>query len=174
MKQKKEPHTYIYDIIQTLVWWRSVSCVSTAIRCCASSVRTCCGTRSICTATVARVPTHSTKWIWSAVWTSSSSRAVSRCSAIAAYNPPTHKLPVRFQLHWREFVPLFFVSLLYFVPSVLWCCWLGGRKGIWPVKLSGEMVQLMPPPPHHLLLQKNPEWFTFLVPAYPGCPGKGH
>ena len=20
------------------------------------------------------------------------------------------------------------------VPSVLWCCWLGGRKGIWPVK----------------------------------------
>jgi len=25
---------------------------------------------------------------------------------------------------------------------------------------------------HHLLLQYNPEWFTFLVPAYPGCPGK--
>jgi len=22
---------------------------------------------------------------------------------------------------------------------------------------------------HHLL---HPEWFTFLVPAYPGCPGK--
>ena len=22
------------------------------------------------------------------------------------------------------------------VPSVLWRCWLGGRKGIWPVKLS--------------------------------------
>ena len=21
-----------------------------------------------------------------------------------------------------------------FMPSVLWCCWLGGRKGIWPVK----------------------------------------
>ena len=20
------------------------------------------------------------------------------------------------------------------MPSVLWCCWLGGRKGIWPVK----------------------------------------
>jgi len=34
------------------------------------------------------------------------------------------------------------------------------------------MVQLMPLPPHHLLLQENPEWFTFLVPAYPGCPGK--
>jgi len=21
-----------------------------------------------------------------------------------------------------------------FLPSVLWCCWLGCRKGIWPVK----------------------------------------
>jgi len=30
----------------------------------------------------------------------------------------------------------------------------------------------MPLPPHHLLLQQNPEWFTFLVPACPGCPGK--
>jgi len=26
-----------------------------------------------------------------------------------------------------------------------------------------HMVQLMPLPPHHLLLQENPEWFTFLV-----------
>jgi len=29
------------------------------------------------------------------------------------------------------------------------------------------MVQLMPLPPHHRLLQYNPEWFTFLVLAYP-------
>jgi len=35
-----------------------------------------------------------------------------------------------------------------------------------------HLIQLMPLPPHHLLLQQNPEWFTFLVPAYPGCPGK--
>jgi len=35
-----------------------------------------------------------------------------------------------------------------------------------------HMVQLMPLPPHHLLLQYNPVWFTFLVPAHPGCPGK--
>jgi len=34
-----------------------------------------------------------------------------------------------------------------------------------------HMVQLMSLPPHHLLLHKNSEWFTFLVPAYPGCPG---
>ena len=26
------------------------------------------------------------------------------------------------------------LCLQCFVPSVLWCCWLGGRKGIWPVK----------------------------------------
>ena len=51
------------------------------------------------------------------------------------------------------------------VPSVLWCCWLGVRKGIQPVKIwlmrrwrgyllersanSLHMVQLMPLPPHH-------------------------
>jgi len=35
-----------------------------------------------------------------------------------------------------------------------------------------HIVQLMPLPPHHLLLHKNPQWFTFLVPDYPGCPGK--
>jgi len=65
---------------------------------------------------------------------------------------------------------------------------LGGRKGIWPVKIEWlgtgmvicleqganglHMVKLMPLPPHHVLLQQNPEWFTSLVPAYPGCPGK--
>ena len=56
-----------------------------------------------------------------------------------------------------------------FMPSVLWSCWLGGRKGIRPVKnmewwVAGmvicleqgandlHMVQLMPLPLHHLLL----------------------
>ena len=75
------------------------------------------------------------------------------------------------------------------MPSVLWCCWLGSRKGIRPVKnmewwgagmfnclergtIDLHMVQLMPLPSHHLLLQQNPEWFILLVPAYPGCPGK--
>jgi len=54
-------------------------------------------------------------------------------------------------------------------PSVLWRCWLGGRKGIRPVKTEWwgtgvvvclergandlHMVQLMPLPPYHLLLQ---------------------
>jgi len=35
-----------------------------------------------------------------------------------------------------------------------------------------HMVQLMPLSPHHVLLHENPEWFIFLVPAYPSCPGK--
>jgi len=31
--------------------------------------------------------------------------------------------------------------IYYLRPSVLWCCWLGGRKGIWPVKkLSGGVL----------------------------------
>ena len=75
------------------------------------------------------------------------------------------------------------------LPSVLWRCWLGVRKGIQPVKNMEwwgagvvicleraandlHMVQLMPLPPRYLLLQQNPEWFILLVPAYPGCPGK--
>jgi len=66
------------------------------------------------------------------------------------------------------------------LPSVLWHCWLGIRKSIWPVKkLSDEMlewlvlvtclkqgtndvhiVQLIPLPPHRLLLHWNPDWFN--------------
>jgi len=30
-----------------------------------------------------------------------------------------------------------------------------------------HLVQLMSLPLHHLLLRKNPEWFTFLVSTYP-------
>jgi len=74
------------------------------------------------------------------------------------------------------------------LPSVLWCCWLGGRKGIRPVKKTEwwgtgmviclewdadlHVAQLMP-----LLLtvscfSKIQIGFTFLVPAHPGSPGK--
>jgi len=35
-----------------------------------------------------------------------------------------------------------------------------------------HMVQLMLLPRYHLLLQQNPTWCTFLLPAYLGCPGK--
>jgi len=75
----------------------------------------------------------------------------------------------------------------YIVPSVLWRCWLGGRKGIRPVKnrvvgywrgcLSGVRCRLAFGPAdatatHCLSLSKIQIGFTFLVPAYPGCPGK--
>jgi len=73
------------------------------------------------------------------------------------------------------------------LPSVLWRCWLGGRKGIRPVKTEWwgadvviclergadlHIAQLMP-----LLLtvsyfSKIQIGFTFLVPAHPGSPGK--
>jgi len=72
-------------------------------------------------------------------------------------------------------------------PSVLWRCWLHGRKGIRPVKTewwgTGEviclewgadlhMVQLMPMPLTVSCLSKIQIDFTFLVPAHPGSPGK--
>ena len=75
----------------------------------------------------------------------------------------------------------------FFVLSVLWRCWLGGRKGIWPVKnrvvgywhgvclergADLHMTQLMPLPLTVSCSSKIQIGFTFLVPAYPGCPGK--
>ena len=79
-------------------------------------------------------------------------------------------------------LPFSFSYLVLNLPSVLWRCWLGRRKGIWPVKnwvvgcwrgyLSGARCRLAYGPAdatatHCLLLG-----FTFLVPAHPGSPGK--
>ena len=76
-------------------------------------------------------------------------------------------------------------SVLY--PSVLWRCWLGGRKGIWPVKTEWlcagvviclergadlHMAQLMPLPLTVSCSSKIQIGFTFLVPAHPGSPGE--
>ena len=74
------------------------------------------------------------------------------------------------------------------LPSVLWCCWLGGRKGIQPVKnwvtgcwhsyLSGaryadlHMAQRMPLPLTVSCFSKIHVGFTFLVLAHPGSPGQ--
>ena len=72
------------------------------------------------------------------------------------------------------------------MPSVLWCCWLSGRKGIWPVKnwvVAGvvicleqgadlHMAQLMPLPLTVSCFSKIQIGFSFLVPAHPGSPGK--
>jgi len=35
-----------------------------------------------------------------------------------------------------------------------------------------HIAQLMPLPLTAFLLQQNPDWFTFLVLAYPGSPGQ--
>ena len=74
------------------------------------------------------------------------------------------------------------------MPSVLWRYWLGGRKGIRPVKSEWwgagvviylergadlHMAQLMPLPLTVSCFSKIQIGFTFLVPAHPGSPGKG-
>jgi len=75
--------------------------------------------------------------------------------------------------------------LVPIVPSVLWRCWLGGRKGNRPVKnwvvgcwrgyLSGaicrlHMAQLMPLPLTVSCFSKIQIGFAFLVPAHLGSP----
>ena len=74
--------------------------------------------------------------------------------------------------------------LLYATWSlVLWCCWLGGRKGIRPVKTewwgAGVVVCLelgadgpADATATHWRFSKIQISFIFLVPAYPGSPGK--
>ena len=75
------------------------------------------------------------------------------------------------------------------MPAVLWHCWLGGRKGIRPVKNWAKrwgagmviclqrgadlhMAQLMPLPLTVSSFSKIHIGFTFLVPAHPGSPDK--
>jgi len=72
-------------------------------------------------------------------------------------------------------------------PSVLWRCWLGGRKSIRPVKTEWwgvgmviclqqgadlHTVQLMPLPLTVSCFSKIQIGFTFLVPAHPRSPGQ--
>ena len=74
------------------------------------------------------------------------------------------------------------------MPSVLWRCWLGGRKGIWPVKnwvvgcwhgyLSGAWCRLAYDPADATAtlvscFSKIQIGFTFLVPAHLGSPDQG-
>jgi len=73
------------------------------------------------------------------------------------------------------------------MPSVHWRCWLGSIEGIRPVRTEWwgagvvislergadlHMAQLMPLPLTVSCFSKIQIGFTFLVPAYPGCPGK--
>jgi len=81
-----------------------------------------------------------------------------------------------------------YYHLHYYMPSMFWYCWLGIRKSIWPVKtwvmrcwhgcLSVSevqinvlhMVQILSPIFSCFIKIQN--GLTFVVPAYPGCPGK--
>jgi len=70
---------------------------------------------------------------------------------------------------------------------MLWCCWLGGRKGIPPVITEWwsagvviclergadlHMAQLISLPLAVSCFSKIQIGFTFLVPAHPGCRGQ--
>ena len=93
-----------------------------------------------------------------------------------------NKMHTKFQI--QNFLPFYGKSLML---SVLWRCWLGGRKGIRPVKnwVVGcwrgyclergaylHMAQLMPLPLTVSCFSKIQIGFTFLVPAHLGIPGK--
>jgi len=100
-------------------------------------------------------------------------------------NPATRWLLISAFL---QSVTIFFTYGQVGLPSVLWCCWLGGRKGIRPVKklewwgtgmviclerdADLHMAQLMPLPITVSCFSKIQIGFTFLVPAHPGSPGK--
>ena len=97
--------------------------------------------------------------------------------------------------HWRQ-CQMTVTAMLNFtesshlkmIPSVLWRCWLGGRKGIRPVKnfcggvlawlsVWSEVQTCMWPRWYHchslsLASVKSRLVFTFLVLADPGSPGK--
>ena len=90
--------------------------------------------------------------------------------------------------HNKHLVVFLSVMLTGNLPSVLWRCWLGGRKGIRPVqKLEWwgagvviclerdadlHMASLMPLPLTASCFRQIQIGFTFLVPAHPGSPGK--
>jgi len=91
----------------------------------------------------------------------------------------------RVRIAWCSYFMLFQTSI--YMPSVLWRCWLGGRKGIRPVKTEWwgagmviclqrgadlRVAQLMPLPLTVSCFSKFQIGFTFLVPAHPGSPGK--
>ena len=87
-------------------------------------------------------------------------------------------------IYTSNFRPVYFLfsHFVCYAPSVLWHCWLGGRKGIRPVKnwvvrcwhgyLSGAHAQLMPLPLTISCSSKIQIGFTFLVPAHLGSAGQ--
>jgi len=100
-------------------------------------------------------------------------------------------LPVCHTFYFHDFSGTVHMRLFvyfYGLPSVLWCCWLGGRKGIRPVKKTElwgagmviclewgadlHMSQLMPLPLTVSCFSKIQIGFTFVVPTHLGSPGQ--
>ena len=96
--------------------------------------------------------------------------------------------PVRASGRNAPLIRVLILALYMLLPSVLRHCWLGGRKGIRPVKkLSGGLLvwlsleqgedlliaQLMPLPLTVSCFSKIQIDFTFSVPAHLGSPRKG-
>ena len=132
------------------------------------------------------------------IWTSSDSRRAVHLPFILRLQSPLH-------LHWTlvrvicrrqqsnrwhqgpDLQNILRFIVQSFITSVLWRCWLGGRKGFRPVKTewwgAGVVVclergadlhtaQLMPLPLTVSCFSKVQIGFTFLVPAHPGSPGQ--
>ena len=106
--------------------------------------------------------------------------AVCRCYCCCCFSSYSF-----YMLHRRQLLNV--VISFPWLPSVLWRCWLGGRKGIRPVKTewwgAGVVIclergadlhtaQLMPLPLTVSCFSKIQIVFTFLVPAHPGSPGQ--
>jgi len=95
-----------------------------------------------------------------------------------------HGLTVYIGRALQLFMLTFMLTVIYVMPSVLWRCWLGRRKGIRPVKTErwgagvviclkrGAYGPLMPLPLTVSCFSKVQIGFTFLVPAHPGSPGQ--
>ena len=77
------------------------------------------------------------------------------------------------QTHCVQFAISCQLYVFMFLPSVLWCCWLGGRKGIRLERGADlHMAQLMPLPLTVSCFSKIQTGFTFLVLAHTGSPGQ--
>ena len=121
-------------------------------------------------------------FVWTAEWSDKAeSSEVESCSWQMGWTGQ------HYQEHHCTCAIFSLCCLVFFVPSVLWRCWLGGRKDIRPVKKTEQwgagmviclewgaglhMVQLMPLPLTVSCFEIQ-IGFSFLVPAHPGSPGK--
>ena len=102
------------------------------------------------------------------------------CHAIVRHNSVT---PSQCTSHLTDYNCNWLVNNNCSLSSVLWCCWLGGRKGIRPLKnwvvgcwrgyLSGARCRLAygsadATATHCLVLQWNPDWFYLSGTGSPG------